>query len=145
MLTHILRCSFRNFTAEIDAGDLIARAHHRVHIMFHQQDGNPLIPDRFYLFHRIGCLCGIHTAHRLIKQNNLGIGRKGIRNSQSSCITLGQVSGPLVGDVRNAHLLEKPHGALFDGRCFTPGFFILPELLPKIDAGMEVATHYHVL
>ena len=91
----LLRRALGDLLAVVEDGDPLADAHHHLHVVLDQQDGQlELVAQP--LMSRVICarLAGVHAGRRLVQQEQLRLAGQRARQLEPALVAVGQVLGP---------------------------------------------------
>ena len=91
----------------IENMDLVAYAHHQIHIVFDQQDGNDRAPAGLRSDLAAKPLAMGHAGGRLIEQQKPRLGRERTSDLHTPAVAIGQVARRRVGERAGADLLQQ--------------------------------------
>ena len=90
-------------------------------------------------------LGGVHSGRRFIQRQQAWFGGQRAGNLQPPLVTIGEVAGAIVGELRDAGIVQQVPGQLAGLRLLGPGPFMTGERGPQAVAGADVAAHHNVL
>src|SRR3954454_23637205 len=92
VLAHLLRQTLGDLLAVIEHGDALRHAHHDLHVVLDQEDGEPtLVAELLHERGELRRLLRVHARRRLVEQQHLRVGRERPRYLEPALIAVGEV------------------------------------------------------
>src|SRR5438874_130715 len=120
-------------------------AHHDLHVVFDQEDGDALLSHLFDESHQVALLLRIGARGRLVEQDQAGIARQGSGDLEPPLVPVRQVARIVVSLLPDANELEELVGPLRYPLLLPSRFRCLENGVPKFRAHTRVLADPHVV
>ena len=113
--------------------------------MLDDEDGDPVLADRFQELAQVLLLGGVHAGGGLVQREEARLGGERARDLEAALVAVGEVLGELIAARADAHVFEKLVGAFFDGAFLGARARPAQDRAEHARARAHVAPDHHVL